>query len=249
MPSMNDKIGGADQLDIGAIIQQPMKDPEWFKKCALMGLMCLIPIAGALNLSGWMKTIAERHLNDSPDKNTLPEANLDYMGTGWKAFVAFLPIVGILFALIFGTVIVAGVLVATGGQGGQQAALGIVMLMYVGIIFLSLFMQAVMPAVYYLHIVDGEPWAGAQFKRMWEVMREGGTQYLLLFVAVLVSGMIGSLGVIACYFGMLVTLPLGQAMMGKAIADYAKIMKPTKPGFPVDGGTGSGSGSPFGVKL
>ena len=59
MPSMNDKIGGADQLDLGAIIQQPMKDPDWLKICVLIGLMCLVPIAGFLNLSGWMKTIAD----------------------------------------------------------------------------------------------------------------------------------------------------------------------------------------------
>lgn len=248
MPSMNDKIGGADQLDLGAIIQQPMKDPDWLKKCVLIGLMCLVPIAGFLNLSGWMKTIAEKHLNNAPDKDILPEPSFDYLGSGWRMFLTMLPLVGLLMAVMVGGGVVAGVMMATGGRGGEQAAMAIILMMYAGIILLSLAMNVVMPAIYFLHIVEGEPWASLQFKRIWEVMKEGGTQYLLLFVAVLIAGMIGSLGVIACYFGMFVTIPMGQAMMGKAIADYARMIRPTKAGFDVGGGVGGNSGAPFAAK-
>lgn len=249
MPNMNDKIGGADQLDIGAIITAPTKDPNWIKKCLVMGLLSLIPFAGWFNLSGWTKTIAERHLADSEDKYVLPEAGLHYMGAGWKMFLAYLPLVGglMLFMMIgFGS---AGAMLALGGRGGEQAAMGIFVLTYAALIFLSLGINVVMPAIHYLHIVDGEPMASVQFRRIWEVMRQGGTQYLLLFVAVLIAGMIGSLGVVACYFGMLVTIPFGQAMSAVAIAEYAKLINPKTAGYDVEGGTGSRSGTPFGVKL
>lgn len=248
MPNMNDKFGGADQLDLGAIIQQPMKDPDWLKKCVLIGLMCLVPIAGFFNLSGWMKTIAEKHLNNAPDKDILPDASFEYLGAGWRMFLSMLPMMGILMLFLIGGGVVGGVLMAVGGRGGEQAAMAIFVLMYAGILLLSLVMNVVFPAIYFLHIVEGEPWASVQFKRIWEVMKEGGTQYLLLFVAILIAGMIGSLGVIACYFGMFVTIPMGQAMIGKAIADYAKLIRPTKAGFDVDGGVGRG-GSSVAAKL
>lgn len=256
MPSMNDKMGGADQLDIGLIITAPTKDKDWLKKCAIMGLLMLIPVAGALNLSGWVKTIAERRLAGGPDVDTLPEAGLHYISPGWKFFLAYLPLMGIFFLLMIVGGAVAGVAVAVGtkgGGGGSQAAeaiaMGVVVLMYVGLLVFALVMAVVGPAITFLHVVDGEPYASVQFKKMWEVMQLGGTQYLLLFVAVLVAGMIGQLGVIACYFGLFVTLPFSQAMTGVAVAEYAKILRPMKAGFHVDGGTGGASGQPFGVKL
>src|SRR5256885_16747502 len=98
MPTMNDKIGGKDQLDLGLCITAPTKDPEWLKKCVLMGLMMLIPIAGALNLSGWMRTYAERRMKNEGDRDLLPEANLNYIGAGWRLFLAYLPLVGLLVA-------------------------------------------------------------------------------------------------------------------------------------------------------
>lgn len=250
MPSMNDKIGGADQLDIGAIITSPTKDPEWLKKCAIIGLMMLIPIAGALNLSGWMKAIADKHLANAPDKDILPEANLNYMGAGWRFFLAYLPVMGIVFLMMMVAGGVVGLAAATGNNRQMESiVLGIVLLFYGAILLFALGMAVVGPAIMFLHIVDGEPWASIQFRRMFEVIKQGGTQYLLLFVAVLVAGMIGQLGVIACYFGLFVTIPFGQAMVARAIADYAKILKPEAAGFKVDGGTGSSSGTPFGVKL
>ncbi len=250
MPNMNDKIGGADQLDIGAIITSPTKDPEWFKKCLVMGLLVLIPIAGTLNLSGWTKAIAEKHLANDPDKHTLPVAGLHYIGAGWRYFLAFLPVVGVMFLIMMVSGVSIGIVAVTSkGSGAEPVIMGLVILMYGAILLFALVMAVVGPAITFLHIVDGEPWASVQFKRMWEIMKEGGTQYLLLFVAILVAGMIGQLGVIACYFGLFVTLPFGQAMVGVAIAEYARLLRPTQAGFPIDGGTGSDSGTPFGVKL
>ena len=64
-------------LDIGVIIQAPMEDKAWLKKCLVMGLLALIPIAGALNAMGWMRTYADARIRG---ENQLPEAGLSYMG-------------------------------------------------------------------------------------------------------------------------------------------------------------------------
>ena len=99
------------------------------------------------------------------------------------------------------------------------------------------------------HVVDGEPWASIQFRRTWEVIKDGGVQYLLLFVSVMLAGMVAYLGMLALFVGVFVSVPFAAAMMGKAFAEYARVLRPHKPGFAVDGGVGSGSGTPFGVKL
>ena len=80
----------SDQFDIGAIMSAPAKDPRWLSTCLVMGLLSLIPVVGALNLSGWSKAIAERDEGDT----SLPEANLSYLGRGWHLLLAWLPLVG-----------------------------------------------------------------------------------------------------------------------------------------------------------
>lgn len=245
---MNDRVGAKGQLDIGIAIGAPFKDKEWLKKCAVIGLMMLIPIAGALNLSGWMRAIADKRMAGGPDAEILPEANLNYMGAGWRMFLAYLPVMLIVFGVMMIGGVAAAVAVAAGGRGGEDIALGIALVMYAGILVLALGMSIVGPAIVFLHIVEGEPWASFQFRRIWETMRAGGVQYLLLFVAFLVAGMVGQLGALACYVGMFVTIPMGQAMAAAAIAEYAKLVKPQETSWPIEGGLGGSSGTPFSVK-
>lgn len=248
MPNMNDKVGGKDQLDIGVAIQAPFKDKEWFKKCLLIGLMMLIPIAGALNMSGWMRAIAERRIAGGADANILPEANLSYIGGGWRLFLAYLPLMAVFMVILFGGGVAAGVAAAAGGKAGEDIMIGVVIITYGAIILLAIAMSVLQPAITYMHIVEGEAWSSMYPKRIWETMRAGGVQYLLLFVALMVAGFVGQIGVFACYLGMFVTIPLGQAMAGAAIAEYARLAKTPATTFPVDGGTGSSSGTPFPVK-
>jgi hypothetical protein len=249
MPNMNEKVGAPGQLDIGVAISAPFKDKEWFKKSALMGLMMLIPIAGALNLSGWMRAIAEKRMAGGPDADILPEANLAYMGGGWRLFLAYLPMVGIVFVVLIGGGVAAVVAAVTmNGRAAEDIMIGVLVITYGMVILLAIAMSVIGPAITFLHIVEGEPWASIQFKRIWETMKAGGVQYLLLFVALLVSGFIAQLGALACYVGMFVTIPLGQVMAAAAIAEYARLVKMPAPTFPVDGGTGSSSGTPFPVK-
>jgi hypothetical protein len=249
MPNMNDKVGAQGQLDIGLAIGAPFKDKDWLKKCLVIGLMMLIPIAGALNLSGWMRAIAEKRMAGGPDADILPEANLSYMGGGWKLFLAYLPMMGIVFVVLIGGGIAAGVAAATGnGRASEDIMVGVIIATYGIMILLMIAMSVVGPAITFLHIVEGEPWASVQFKRIWETMKAGGVQYLLLFVALMVAGVVGQLGALACYVGMFVTIPLGQVMAAAAVAEYARLVKMPAPTFPVDGGTGSSSGNPFPVK-
>lgn len=242
-----------EQLDIGLILSAPTKDPEWVTKCLVMGLLTLIPIAGGLNMSGWTKAIADARAEGDTQ---LPAANLSYIGAGWRLFVAWLPLMLVIVGgmLTLGGAAVA--LVVTSEQGHNKmddgAALIFMMIMlamYAAIFVVSGLATIVGPAVNFLHIVDGERFASIAFKRQWEIMKEGGTQYFLLFVAVLLAGLVAQLGIVMLFVGIFITAPYAQAMQGVALAEYARILRPKSASFPVDGSIGGASGSPFGVTL
>ncbi len=241
-----------DQFDIGAIMSAPSKDPQWLTKCVVMGLLMLIPIAGTLNLSGWTKAIADRR---AMGDNLLPDANLSYIGHGWRLFLAWLPLVVIVmaaFAAMGGGV--AAVVYSASQKGGEMGGIegiviAVVMAMYGGLLLFSMVATVVGPAVNFLHIVDGERFSSLAFGKQWEVMKEGGVQYLLFFVAILLAGLVAQLGIFGFFVGIFVTVPYAQAMQGAAMAEYHRVLRPQTAGYPVDGSVGGGSGSPFGLKV
>ena len=244
----------SDQFDIGAIMSAPAKDPRWLSTCLVMGLLSLIPVVGALNLSGWSKAIAERDEGDT----SLPEANLSYLGRGWHLLLAWLPLAAILSA---GVVVSSVVALGAASQAfdadrfdadrvGDWNAMMTVVVMLVGTIMMSsVVLTIVGPAVNFLHIVDGERFASLAFKKQVAIMREGGVQYLLFFVAILVAGVVAQLGMFAFFVGVLVTVPYGQAMQGAAIAEFKRVLRPHSAGFAIDGSVGGRSGSPLGLKI
>ena len=241
----------SDQFDIGAIMSAPAKDPRWLSTCLVMGLLSLIPVVGALNLSGWTKAIADRDDADT----SLPEANLSYLGRGWHLLLAWLPLAAILSAgVVVSSVVALGAASQAVDNGvkedGSWNALVTIAVMLVGAIMMSsVVLTIVGPAVNFLHIVDGERFASLAFKKQVAIMREGGVQYLLFFVAILVAGVVAQLGMFAFFVGVLVTVPYGQAMQGAAMAEFKRVLRPHAAGFAIDGSVGGRSGSPLGLKI
>lgn len=216
-------------LDLGVILQAPMEDEAWLKKCALMGLMTIalffVPIVGviigSLNALGWMRSYAEARMRGEKE---LPEVGLSYIGPGWRMFLMYLPIAGLIIA---GSCAIGGV-VAVGAAMNSEAiaALG-------GIVGALAFMPVMLwlvafgPAMIYLHVVHGEQWASMRFSQQWALARQTGQEYLLLWVAFLLCGVITQLGLFACGVGLVVTMFYGYAMQGAAIAEYARVTKNT----------------------
>ena len=214
-------------LDIGVIIQAPMEDEEWLKKCALMGLITVavmfIPIAGpvmsSLNALGWMRTYADARLRG---EKQLPAPSLSYMGTGWKLFLMYLPVAGVLIAAyaVVGGTVAAGAALKIQALVAIGTIIGVVLL-----VPLILWLSVMSPGILFLNIVQNEPWASMQLKKQWRLMTATGTEYLLFWVAILVAGVIMEIGVVACGIGLIVSLPYGYAMYGAAIAEFAKAAK------------------------
>lgn len=214
-------------LDIGVVLQGPTEDKEWLKKCALMGLLTfglmLIPLVGAivgsLNLAGWMRAYAEARLRG---EHEIPAVNLGYIGRGWGLVVMYLPLVGLMI-LVMG--VVAGIVVV-GALTKQEwlAAVGS-LVATAAIVPFGLWMTVFSGAMLYLFLVDGERWASIRFGAQWRLAMGLGTDYLLFWIAMLLAGVIAQLGMIACFVGLVVTMPYSYLMQAIAVAELQRVVR------------------------
>lgn len=193
-------------FDLGAVVKWPFEDERWLPKVLVMGLLGLIPLVGVLNGLGWLKACYEARRADKLD---LPDAGLGYLGSGFQLFLAFLPLFGVVLVLqgmgaVFSDTLLGGLFALVGGLAGMAVA-------------------ALAPAVLYVHVKDGDLMASLRVDRLRAVVlgKDGVVPYLMLLAALLVSSVIGNLGGIVC-LGIVLTLPLGWAMAGAALAEFER---------------------------
>ena len=190
------------------------QDPDWFKKIIIPGLVgLLIPVVGQLVLLGWALKVTLNVIRNNP--NPLP--SMDFggdLGRGFKAWVVglvyALPMLILYLPIIILTAFVGdsneqtfGIILAIAG-----ACFGFLMLLY-GIV-----MGLMLPAAYAKVTIEDSIGAGLAFGEVFGMVRKNLVTYLLILVGTLAAGFISSLGSIACFVGIFVTVPYSFAIMG-----------------------------------
>ena len=87
----------------------PARDHEWLTKILIIGLILVIPIAGAINGIGWMLATLDRL---RAGEQTLAPANLSYIGRGLRVFVVNL-LYGLAVVLVAAAIYVPALLIAS----------------------------------------------------------------------------------------------------------------------------------------
>jgi hypothetical protein len=198
------------------MLKAPMADKNWITKCLVVGLIALIPVAGWLNLGGYLIACCEARVKRAAE---LPEANLNYIGRGWGLFLAYLPVIGILLA---STIVFSWIF--------ARVALGLFMFGNLVSFAISVFLLAAAPAINYLHIIRREQFASIKFKEMLELIKSDFNSYLMLWLVCLIAGIIGGLGQIVLVVGVLFTMPYSIMVQGIAIAEYHAMRGSSQPG-------------------
>ena len=199
-------------MDIGAAIKAPMEDSDWLKKSLLIGLMMLIPVAGAFNAVGWMLAVYKNARSGSKE---LPEANLSYIMDGLWVAVALLPLMIVPFVLM----IIVQVALAVVNSSIIAIVGGILMLVvYIGVGVLA-------PAALLLHFEKGYRFSGLKFGEMIPIVTGNVGPYIMFLVISFVASIIAGLGSVACGLGMLLTAPLAYAINAHGLAQLAKEAK------------------------
>ncbi len=173
----------------------------------LQGLILIIPIIGQIALLGWVLLCMD---NIRAGQYQLPPAGF-HLGRGIQLF-------GV--QLIYGLVIAipAIILFAIGGALAQQSAgagalfgvLGYLYELVAGLFFLFL-LPAILSATW-----RGGFSGGMNVGNVWGLATANTTNSILAALIVLVAGIIGEVGIIACFVGVLFTTVYAYAIIAGA---------------------------------
>ena len=206
---------------IGDAFVWPFRDPDWLGKIAIMGLILLIPIVGGINGLGWMLAALDRL---RAGEQRLPPANFDYLGKGVQLFVVYL--VYYLVLAMLGLLLYTPAILILSFQGQHNAN---VFLVGVGIVLLLLTVSVVtlgalaltfaMPAIV-LAVDRGGIAAGLRVGQIVARMRASLINTLIAGLMLIAAGLVGQLGSVACFIGVVFTSAYALAMQAWIIRSY-----------------------------
>ncbi len=200
-------------MDFGQAFSFPFKDPDWFKKIGLIGLVSLIPFIGWFVLMGWALDITRRVI-DGFD-NVLP--NLDFgeqLGKGFQVFlielVYSLPIIVLTIPLSIVDSTSTN-MINTGNNTGGYAYMALSLCCGGLIMLYGIFMAFVVPAALASFAAKGSLGAAFQFSEVFGLVRKAPVAYLIVVLVTIVAGIIAPLGLIACIIGVILTATYAYA--------------------------------------
>ena len=206
---------------IGDAFVWPFRDPDWLGKIAIIGLILLIPIVGGINGLGWMLATLDRL---RAGEQRLPAANFDYLGRGFQLFVVYL--VYYLALAVLALVFYTPAILILSFQGNHNAN---VFLVGVGIALLLVTLSVVtlgalaltftMPAIV-LAVDRGGIAEGLKFAQVVGRTRASLTNTLIAGLMLIAAGLVGQLGSVACFVGVVFTSAYALAMQAWIIRSY-----------------------------
>jgi Protein of unknown function (DUF4013) len=192
----------------------PVRDPEWARKILVIGLILLIPIAGAINGIGWMLATLDR-LREGEER--LAPANLSHLGRGVGLFVVQLGY-GVAVAIVAGAFYVPGLVLAT-AQGNDTKASAVWIGAALALFAISFGIATVGSlAVYFAQPAfvletDRRGIAGGfDLRAVWRRSRANVAYTLIAGLMLFAAGFIGSLGAVLCVVGVVFTAAYALAV-------------------------------------
>lgn len=199
----------------------PFRDPQWVSKLLIIALTLLIPIIGAINGLGWMLASLDR-LRAGEER--LAPANLSFIGRGIRLFaveLVYTLAVGVVALAVFVPAIVLSV---NQGQGAANSGLiaAAVLLNLVGfsvITVLSLAFTFLIPAIVLATDRAGVK-AGIDVRAVIRRSRSNLNHTLIAGLMLIAASIVGSIGLVVCGVGLLVTLAYSLAMQAWIIRSF-----------------------------
>jgi hypothetical protein len=199
----------------------PFRDPQWVSKLLIIALTLLIPIIGAINGLGWMLASLDR-LRAGEER--LAPANLSYISRGIRLFAVELiysVAIGVVGTAIFVPAIVLSV---NQGQGAANSGLiaAAVLLNLIGfsvITVLSLVLTFLIPAIVLATDKAGVT-AGIDARAVIRRSRSNLNHTLIAGLMLIAASFVGSIGLVVCGVGVLVTLAYSLAMQAWIIRSF-----------------------------
>ncbi len=197
-------------IDSSRAFSYIFKEPDWLKKCLLLGLVLIVPV---LNFAvvGYFVELARRVSNaiDSP----VPEFNL---GDHWKS--------GLMYSLVY---ILVGLF-----TGSVLAILGSLLSIEIIAIFagLLLFVFLIAFNIYFiaaasLAIIEGNPWVVFQFPACFEAIQQSPTPVIVTMFLMIPVMIIASAGTILFGIGYILTSGIALFISAHLFGQLGRVMR------------------------
>jgi hypothetical protein len=202
------------------VLAWPFRDPQWFQKMVLIGLISLIPIVGSINLYGWMLTAVDNLRSGRPE---LPPAGF-YLERGWRLFVAllvyFLPFGLIAGALVAGLIVTVIQTAQSPESAAQATAASSIAVLFSGLQWLlvavTYLLQSLVPV--FALATDRHGLGRALDPRvLWATASVRPSSTVIAGLLTIAANFIAGVGIYVCCVGILVSLPYGMAMLAAVI--------------------------------
>ncbi len=201
---------------VGDSFTWPFQDSGWFGKTVLQGLIAIIPIVGWIALAGWMMLVID---NFRAGRRELPPAGF-HLARGAGIFFVF-----VIYAIVFA--IPGIILTALGGanNSGMAALANVINLV------LRLFLTFLTPAII-LFTYRGGFSGGFDLTGIWQTVTVNASNTFVAAIVMLAANIIGALGIILCFVGLLFTVPYAFAITAGAVAWYERVVAGPAPAPP-----------------
>lgn len=189
------------------------RDPAWFGKVLVQGLITYVPIVGWIAMNGWLMLAFE---NARAGRTELPPAGFHLRrGIGfWLVQVIYglvLNIPTVILYVFFG--------IATGhGNGALANSLSGFALLWN--FLASLFFKFLMPSLI-VHISRDGFAGGMNVPSVWSLASRNAANSVFAAIVIFVASVIGGFGV-ACFIGMIFTIPYENTITAGAAAWFEK---------------------------
>ena len=206
-------------MDIGKAFNYPRNDPGWLTKLLILGLVSCVPI---LNLAGFGFALEAVRRVSRGEESTLPEWDNfgGYFMDGARVLVTML-VYCIPIFLALGAVF--GVAIATSSNGEPGPVFGLLMVLaQLFQIFWQFLIWAVTPALMLRLAFDPGWGAGFDFGGMMGTVTRNVGSYVMVLLMTVAFGFVGALGALACFVGLLITLPYSQMAIAHLLGQLAR---------------------------
>jgi len=223
------------EIDLSAAMTYATADPDWVRKSLIAGVVFFIPFVGPFVLLGWQKRVVGQALTNPeiPPIDFGPD-----LAEGVRVFVALLittlPAVAILLAVQcagFVPAFAVGSIENEGVRAMLTMATSLLMLAGTGIFMvLMLGYQVLMPDLL-RRIFRGETTAVLSLGRTIDAIKRQPTPYVVTFIGVLLAQIVGSLGVVFCFVGLVLTYPLSLLILSHILAQWDRVASTSDAGL------------------
>ena len=215
------------EIDLSAATTYATSDPDWVRKAVIAGVVFFIPFVGPFMLLGWQKRIVEQALV-SPEIPSI-EIGPDLV-EGFRVFLGLMlttaPAIVVMLAIQCAAFIPAVALGPIENEGARTViALATTLLTLMGTVaFMGLILgyQLLMPDLL-RRIFRGETTPILSLGRSFDAIKRSPSPYVVVLVGVFLAQMVGSLGVFACFVGLVLTYPLSLLILSHILAQWDRI--------------------------